>query len=228
MGCPVTYQPVTVEEFVDGARATGRGLLRVRRSHGGIGRLGRRECQGGAPVNAPKPAGGEALRTVTLVVAAMTTGFTASVFVHWSKTIVPGLGEVDDRAFVASFHALDAAITIPLFLGVGFLGALLSTGLAASLHLHPEQRRILIWIAAALVCYLAALVITFGVHEPLNQTLTTPGERATDADFAAARAGLDEARWTAWNTVRAITSTVAFGCLTWAVAGSRRWRSTAL
>ncbi|MGP4022058.1 anthrone oxygenase family protein [Actinomadura sp. 3N407] len=165
---------------------------------------------------------------MTLVVATMTTGFTASVFVHWSNTIMPALGEVDDRTFVASFHALDAAIANPLFLGVGFLGALLSTGLAAALHLRGEQRRTLMWIVAALGCYLAALVITFAVHEPLNQALRAPGELATDADVAAARARLEEARWTAWNTVRAVVSTLAFGCLTWALAGSRRWRSTAL
>jgi uncharacterized membrane protein len=165
-------------------------------------------------VSAHPPVGpGDAWRTGTLVTATMTTGFTASVFVHWSNTIMPGLGTVDDRSFVATFHALDAAITNPLFLGVGFTGALLSILLSAALHLRSEQRSVLPWVCVALACYLAALMITFGVHEPLNQTLRAAGDLDTDADFAAARVQLNEGRWMLWNTVRAIGTTIAFGCL---------------
>lgn len=163
-----------------------------------------------------------ALRTGVLIVAAMTTGLTAGIFVDWSNAIMPGLDNVDDRTFVAAFQALDSAITNPLFLGVGFMGALLSTGLAAALHFRAEQRSAVMWIGAALLLYLVVLGITFGVHEPLNEKLRTAGELDGDADFAAARAQLDEARWTAWNTVRAVAASLAFGCLTWALVIHRR------
>jgi uncharacterized membrane protein len=166
--------------------------------------------------------GSGVVRTGILILATLTTGLTAGVFVDWSNAIMPGLSSVDDRTFVAAFRALDASITNPLFLGVGFMGALLFTGLSAALHLRAEQRPVLMWIGAALVCYLAVFVITFGVHEPLNEKLRTAGEPASDAEFAAARALLDEAMWTAWNTVRAVASTIAFGCLTWALVIHRR------
>jgi uncharacterized membrane protein len=163
----------------------------------------------------------ESLRTGTLVLATMTTGLTAGVFVDWSNTIMPGLGDVDDRAFVTSFKALDAAITNPLFLGVEFTGALLLTGLAAFLHRRPEDRTVLVWVGAALASTLVVWAVTFGVNEPLNEKLRT-APLGSEADFAAARALLDEARWTAWNTVRAVASTVALGCLAGALAVRRR------
>lgn len=161
------------------------------------------------------------LRTGTLILATMTTGYTAGVFVDWSNTIMPGLSEVDDRTFVTTFRALDAAITNPLFLGVGFTGALVFTGLSAVLHRHANQRQVLMWIGAALVGTLVVWGVTFGVNEPLNEKLRT-APLHNDADFAAARALLDEAKWTAWNTVRAVASTAAFGCLAWALAIHRR------
>ncbi len=165
----------------------------------------------------------DSLRTGTLVLATLTTGLTAGVFVDWANTIMPGLSEVDDRAFVPSFKALDAAITNPLFLGVEFTGALVLTGVAAALHRRPEHRPVLVWVGAALVGTVAVWAITFGVNEPLNEKLRT-APLQSDADFTAARALLDEARWTAWNTVRAVASTAAFGCLAAAVVIHRRRR----
>ncbi|MFJ8077094.1 DUF1772 domain-containing protein [Streptomyces sp. NPDC096176] len=166
--------------------------------------------------------GSGALRTGILMAATMTTGLTAGVFADWSNAVMPGLSSVDDRTFVAAFRALDASITSPLFLGVGFMGALLLTALSAVLHLRAEQRPVLMWVGAALVCSLVVFVITFGVHEPLNEQLRTAGEPDSNAGFAAVRAQLDEARWTAWNTVRAVASTIAFGCLAWALAIHRQ------
>ena len=174
-----------------------------------------------------QPIDGGALRTGVLIAATMTTGLTAGVFADWSNTIMPGLNDVDDRTFVTTFRALDAAITNPLFLGVGFMGSLLLAALSAALHLRAQQRPVLVWTGAALVCCLLVFGITFGVHEPLNEDLRTAGELESNADFAAARAQLDEAMWTAWNTVRAVASTIAFGCLTWALVIHRRPGRTA-
>lgn len=163
--------------------------------------------------------GNGALRTAILILATMTTGLTAGVFVDWANTIMPGLGDVDDRTFIAAYQALYDAINNPLFIGVEFTGAVLLTGVSVALHLRPEQRMVLIWAGAALAFNLAMSVITFGV--PLNEELMT-GELNSDADFAAARAQFDEAKWTAWNTARALASTIAFGCLAWALVIHRR------
>lgn len=162
------------------------------------------------------------LRTAVLIVATMTTALTAGIFVDWSITIMPGLNDVDDRTFVETFQSLDEAINNPLFIGVGFTGALLSTGLAVALYLRPERRPVLIWVGAAMVCYLIVCVITIGVHEPLNETIRT-ARLDGNTDFAALRAELDETMWTTWNSVRAVASVIGFGCLAWALVIHRQF-----
>lgn len=154
--------------------------------------------------------------------ATLTTGLMAGIYVDWANTIMPGLSSLDDRTFVLSQQALNRAITNPLFLGVEFTGALLLSGLAALLHLRADQRRALIWIVAALAFYLLGVVITFAVHEPLNQKLMATVELTSEADFAAVRAQFDGATWAAWHVVRALATTVAFGCLTGALVSRAR------
>lgn len=162
---------------------------------------------------------GSGRATVVLIFAIITTGLTAGVFVEWSSTIMPGLAPLDDRSFVLTFRSLDAAINNPLFLGVEFSGALLLIAAAAALYLRAERRRALPWIVAALLTYLAAVMITFAVNEPLNTRLRMISD---SPDFAALRAELNAARWTAWNTGRAVTSTIAFGCLVIGLTRRRR------
>jgi uncharacterized membrane protein len=113
----------------------------------------------------------------------------------------------------------------PLFLGVEFTGSLLLIVLALVLHVRSGRRATLVWLSVALAAYLVSVVITMGVNEPLNQQLrsvTDVTDATGDADFTAARALLDEARWTMWNTVRALATLTAFGSLAWALVIHRR------
>lgn len=80
----------------------------------------------------------------------------------------------------------------------------------------------LAWVVAALVLYLVALVVTIAVHVPLNDQNKAAGDPSRIADLAAVRERFDEARWVRWNLLRAVASTAAFGCLTWALVLSGR------
>jgi uncharacterized membrane protein len=157
------------------------------------------------------------LRGASLMAATMSMGFVAAVFVFYSNTIMPGLRDTDDRTFVAAFRSIDEAITNPLFLGFGFLGALLLTGLAGALHLRAGQRSSLPWIAAAFLLYLVAFVVTIAVNVPLNNALEAAGDPDQIADLTTVRNQFDESRWVAWNNARSAVSVVGFGCLTWAL-----------
>lgn len=168
-------------------------------------------------------AGTSGARTAILLFATLTTGLSAGIFADWSSSVMPGLKEVDDRTFVEAFRGLDAAITNPFFLGLCFTGALLSIAVSAALHLGAEHRTVLVWLGAALLGFVLVWAITFGVHEPLNVKIRDAGALESDADFAAARAQLDESMWTAWNTVRSLAATIAFGCLAWALVIHRRF-----
>ena len=147
---------------------------------------------------------------VTLVAATMTAGLVAGVYGLYSHTIMPGLRKSDDATFVAAFAALDRAILNPLFM-VWFFGPVVLAGVATALI--GGEGAVLPWIVAALVLSLVVVVITFVVHLPLNDAL----KAATGGDPTAARERFHETRWVAWNAVRTVLSTAAFGCLAWAL-----------
>jgi uncharacterized membrane protein len=126
------------------------------------------------------------------------------------------LRHTDDRTFIGAFQSIDKAIINPLFMAA-FFGALILTGLAVVLHLSGDRRGLLPWLSAAFVLYLIAVVITMAVHVPLNDAIKAAGDPARISDLAAVRRHFDEAKWSAWNLVRTLTSTAAFGCLIAAV-----------
>ena len=144
----------------------------------------------------------------------MLTGAMTGVFGIYANAIMPGLRAADDRTFVGAFQAIDRAIINPLFMFT-FLGALVCTAVAAGLQLG--ERSVLVWIAAAFALYLAIVVITLAVNVPLNDALKSAGDPDRITDLATVRDRFDEARWVAWNIVRAILSAVAFACLAWAL-----------
>ena len=57
------------------------------------------------------------------------------------------------------------------------------------------------WIAAALVLYVATLVITIGFNVPLNNELAAAGDPDRIRDLAAVRERF-EAAWVRWNIAR--------------------------
>jgi uncharacterized membrane protein len=158
----------------------------------------------------------EGLRAATLLAATLTMGVVTGVFQLYAYAIMPGLGRTDDRTFVGAFQQIDRAILNPWFF-VSFFGALGFTVLAAALRLGAGERSALPWIVGAAVLYLAVFVITLGANVPLNDGIKAAGDPDRIADLAAVRERFHEARWVSWNLFRAVASTVAFGCLAWAL-----------
>lgn len=153
------------------------------------------------------------LRVASLLAATMTTGLVAGVYGSYANAFMPGLAKTDDKTFVGAFQAVDRAILNPLFLGLGFVGALLLTGLAGLLSLKEKA---LPWIAVAFVLYLITMILTIAVNVPLNDALKAAGDPNT-IDVAAARAAFDESKWRAFNLARTLMATVSFGLLGWAL-----------
>ncbi|MBA9004127.1 MULTISPECIES: anthrone oxygenase family protein [Thermomonospora] len=155
------------------------------------------------------------LQIVSLISATVTMGWTAGLFAAFSYAVMPGLGRTEDRVFVDAVQRINAAILNGWF-ALGFVGAIVFTGLAAVLHLGGGQRPVLPWLVAAFVLYAAVLAITFGINVPLNNAIDAAGNVDAIGDLAAVRAAF-ETRWVRWNAVRAVLSTAALGCLAWAL-----------
>ena len=154
------------------------------------------------------------VRTVLLMGATTTMGLAAGVFALYAHTIMPGLRTTDDRTFVGAFQAMDRAIINPWFMATAFVGPLL---LAIAATIANLGQPTIGWVAAALALYLVAVVITIAVNVPLNDALKDAGDPDRIADLALVRRQFHEARWAAWNVVRVVTTTTAFGCLAWAL-----------
>jgi uncharacterized membrane protein len=153
------------------------------------------------------------LRVAALLAATMTTGLMAGVYGLYQHTVMPGLGSTDDRTFLGAFQAVDRAIINPWFVTC-FVGAVLCTAVAAGLN---ADRRLLPWLLVAVVLNALVAVITVVVHVPLNDALKAAGDPDRITDPAEIRERFDAVRWTAWNLVRALATTAAFGCLCWAL-----------
>jgi uncharacterized membrane protein len=158
----------------------------------------------------------ELLRNGVLVAATVAMGLAAGLFYTFSVAVMPGLDRSDDRTFVEAMQNMNEAILNPLF-ALSFGGALVLTALAAVAHLSGDGRPALPWIVAALVLYgVGAFVVTITLNVPLNDELAEAGRPDRIADLAAVRERF-ETSWVRWNVVRALVSTAAFGCLTWAL-----------
>jgi uncharacterized membrane protein len=83
--------------------------------------------------------------------------------------------------------------------------------------LGGDGRSLLPWVVAALVLYLLVVILTIAVNVPLNDQIKAAGDPDQIANRTAVRDRFNEARWARWNIVRAMASTVAFGCLAWAL-----------
>jgi len=153
------------------------------------------------------------LRVASLMAATMTTGLVAGVYGIYANAFMPGLAKTDDKTFVGAFQAVDRAIVNPLFLGLGFVGALLFTVLASLLSFKEKA---LPWIAVAFVLYLISMIVTIAVNVPLNDAMKAAGDPNT-IDVAAVRAAFDESTWRTFNPIRTILVTVSFGFLGWAL-----------
>lgn len=151
-----------------------------------------------------------------LLLATLTSGLVAGVYVFYAHTVMPGLGRAGDRTFVAGFQALDRAIVNPWFMVTAFLGAPVLTLAAALLHLGEDPRSVLVWVVASLVLDLVTVAITVGINVPANNRLKAAGD-ADVIDVATARTEFDEGRWVRWNLVRVVLSVVAFAALLWSL-----------
>jgi uncharacterized membrane protein len=155
-------------------------------------------------------------RGALLVIAAIAVGLMAGVFGVYANAIMPGLRKTDDRTFVGTFQSIDTAIINPLFMAV-FVGALLTTGAAALVHIPDDVRSVLPWCVAAFVLYLFVFVSTIAVNVPLNDGIKAAGDPDHIDDLAGVRKRFDERKWARWNVARAILTTAAFACLLWAL-----------
>jgi len=131
----------------------------------------------------PLPTGGQALN-----------GLLAGIYVAFVGAVMPVLRGRPDDTFLRVMNRINDVIVNPVFLTL-FLGAPVLALILAAVRRKP------LTIAAA-VAALAALVITFAVHVPLNDALA---DGSTHDKY--------ETPWVLWHYFRTGAASVAFALL---------------
>ena len=157
----------------------------------------------------------QTIRTLTLIVATLTSGLLAGVYYAYATSVLPALNQADNRAAVDVMQRINVVIVNPMFM-LTFLGAPLVTVGALALVLGKDSRSLLVCVAAAAVLNIVATIVTFSLNIPLNDQLDAVGDPNQLGDPAAAWKDFYSS-WVNWNIVRAVLHTAAFGTLAWAL-----------
>ena len=152
---------------------------------------------------------------LVLGAAALTMGLLAGLFYAYSVSVMPGLGQADDRTLVDGMQQINDAIENPVFF-VSFLGAPVLILAALVLEHRSGARQIARWVGAALVLCAITILVTGALNVPLNDDLKQAGDPGRIADIAQVRDDF-YGPWVAWNIVRTVASTAALGCLVYAL-----------
>jgi uncharacterized membrane protein len=152
---------------------------------------------------------------IVLGAAVLATGLVAGLYFFSSIAVMPALSAADDRTLVDAMQVMIDKIENPAFFAV-FLGAPVLAGIALAQALGSGQTTIAGWIIAALALYTVMVVVTFAVHIPLNDDLQQAGDPARIENIAEVRDDFVTS-WVAWDIVRTLVTTAAFGALTWAL-----------
>jgi uncharacterized membrane protein len=155
------------------------------------------------------------IRGLSLALALVATGLLAGFFYAYSSSVNLGLGDLDDRGYVAAMQAINDSIPNGVFL-LSFVGAPLLLIVATALHAPSRSPRLAPLLLAGALVICGGLLVTFLANVPLNDELAAVDPDAAPDVLARARADYEDP-WNSWNAVRTITCTTALACLTWAL-----------
>ena len=152
---------------------------------------------------------------IVLGAAVMAMGLLAGLFYFSSIAVMPALTAADDRTLVDAMQQMIDKIENPFFY-LTLLGAPALAAVALVQARRSGSPKTAGWIVAGLAFYTVMVVITFAVHFPLNDELKEAGDPARIENLAAVRDDF-VTPWVAWDIVRTLATTAAFGSLTWAL-----------
>jgi uncharacterized membrane protein len=169
--------------------------------------------QNGATVDDPTRADRNA--DIVLGAAVLAMGLLAGLFYAFDVAVMPALIAADDRTLVDAMQQMIDKIENPAFFCI-FLGAPVLATVALFQARRSGSAKTAGWIVAGLALYTVMVVVTFAFHFPLNDELKNAGDPARIENLAAVRDDF-VTPWVAWNIVRTLASTAAFGALAWAL-----------
>lgn len=168
-----------------------------------------------ASPTADPPRGAERNADIVLGAAVIAMGLLGGLFYFSSIAVMPALTAAEDRTLVDAMQQMIDTIENPAFF-LTLLGAPVLAAVALAQARRSGSPKTAGWIVAGLALYTVMVVVTVAVHFPLNDDLKQAGDPAQIEDLAAVRDDF-VTPWVAWDIVRTLATTAAFGCLVWAL-----------
>ena len=145
-----------------------------------------------------------AIHEASLIMATTLCSLVAGFLFAFSVVAMPGIGQLDDKAFLRAFQAMDRVIqnNQPLFMlvWVGSVLALIASVVLGYGQLEGINRGLL--FVAEFAYLLGVQLSTATINIPLNNRLQKLDVNAAgEAELRAARAAF-EPRWNRWNQMR--------------------------
>jgi uncharacterized membrane protein len=150
------------------------------------------------------------MKTLTLIVAIVSTGLMAGIFFTWSNAVKPGIGTLDDMTYMKAFQAMNRLILNPLFYLV-FILPVLSIAISTCMSFGSTKEYVFeLLLTATLIYCLGVFLVTIAGNIPLNELLEhTDLEKISQIELSDLR-GKIETKWNNFNLVRTISSFIAF------------------
>jgi uncharacterized membrane protein len=146
------------------------------------------------------------LTGVSATAALLLSGAVAGVFFAYSVSVMIGLDAIRPEQAIAAMRSINDKIQNAVFLTTFLLTPVAAAVTGALLLAAGRHAAGVLFLVAAAVYVLGALVPSFAVNIPMNDAL----EVARPAAGGAARVWADySSRWTLWNHVRTVSSLVS-------------------
>ena len=162
-------------------------------------------------------------RHVLILAGLLATALSAGFFYTYSISVMPGLAAADPFSAIRAMLGINAVFRSPIF-AFAFFGSLvfpLAASLAAWIG-RARQVAVLAFLSAALYG-LGVFAVTFLVNVPLNEALA----KANPTNDTAASVWANYyGPWTAWNHIRAVCASLAFGLFAAAAVAHLRQTSS--
>lgn len=150
---------------------------------------------------------------VVLASATLLVALVAGFVFGFAVVAMPGIRDLEDRAFIRAFQVMDGVIqrNQPLFL-LMWVGSVIATGAAMGLSVTrlAGVDQALVFLAGTI--YMVGVQLpTAGINIPLNNQLQAIDTgSADDATISAARE-VFENRWNRWNAIRTVFAVLSAG-----------------
>ena len=150
------------------------------------------------------------LKTLTLLLAILTTALSAGLFYSWKISVIPGLKNISDRSYLETMQSINRAILNPEFYII-FFGAILFLILSAYFQFKVSIGTPFWLIITTIVFYgIGTIGVTAFGNVPMNESLDLVNLTKLNIDELKLTRLSYEGKWNQFNTIRTIFSVLSF------------------